>query len=190
MSRRTNHQAGIIRAAVKLFRSQGYAGTGLNEILSAAGAPKGSLYHYFPGGKEDVAVAAVQAGGQEVKRALEQLFKKGLSGAQMVETMAGFLSKGLTDSGYREGCPIATVLLETAPALESVTKAGQEVFESWRGIIGAALERDGFSPARAEQLAVLAVATLEGGLILARVESSPQPLASTVESILPLLHGA
>ncbi len=187
MAKRTNHKAAIIGAAVQLFRSQGFAATGLNEILSVANAPKGSLYHYFPGGKEDIAVAAVRTGGGEVTRALERLYEQGFSGAQIVETMAAFLSKGLADSDYREGCPVATVLLEAAPGLERVAAAGRGAFDSWRGVIRAALERDGYSGARAEQLAVLAVATMEGGLIVARVESSPQSLMSAINAIVPLL---
>lgn len=188
MARRTTHKSEIIKAAVTLFRKQGYTATGLNEILSVSGAPKGSLYHYFPGGKQDIAVAAVRAGGGEVTDALTNLYERGLTGAQLVERLATALSQGLAESGYEEGSPVATVLLETVPALERVAAAGREVFDDWRGVIGAALERDGLRPERARQLALLTVATLEGGLILARVESSTESLMRVVQAVLPLLR--
>lgn len=188
MARRTTHKSEIIKAAVTLFRKQGYTATGLNEILSVSGAPKGSLYHYFPGGKQDIAVAAVRAGGGEVTDALTNLYERGLTGAQLVETLATALSQGLAESGYEEGSPVATVLLETVPALDRVAAAGREVFADWRGVIGAALERDGLRPERARQLALLTVATLEGGLIVARVESSTESLMRVIQAVLPLLR--
>src|ERR1700732_1444302 len=104
------HRAPIIDAAVRLFRQQGYAGTGLNDIVDASGAPKGSLYHYFPAGKASIAVAAVEEAGRRVAETMTKLAGETRSTADLLRAHARLLSGWRRKAGFRGGFPVTTVL--------------------------------------------------------------------------------
>jgi TetR/AcrR family transcriptional regulator, lmrAB and yxaGH operons repressor len=122
------HRQPIVNAAVMLFRRQGYAGTGLNDIVDASDAPKGSLYHYFPAGKASIAVAAVEEAGRRVAETTSKLASEGRSTGDLVRAHARLLSGWMLKSGFRDGCPITTVLLELAPKDRSVAEAGRKAY--------------------------------------------------------------
>ncbi|MBV1934221.1 MAG: TetR/AcrR family transcriptional regulator, partial [Parvibaculaceae bacterium] len=92
MARKQKHRQPIIDASVTLFRRQGYASTGLNEIVDASGAPKGSLYYYFPDGKISIAVAAVTEAGERVVETLDQLCKECQTTADLLKAHARLLA--------------------------------------------------------------------------------------------------
>ena len=115
MAATPKHRAPIINAAVTLFRRQGYAGTGLNDIVDASGAPKGSLYHYFPKGKASIATAAIEEAGLRVARTVTDLAEETGSTAELLRAHARLLAGWMKASRFRDGCPITTVLLEMAP---------------------------------------------------------------------------
>src|SRR3954465_7962201 len=172
MSAPPRHRGAIVRAAAALFRRNGYSATGINEIAEVSGAPKGSLYHYFPGGKDQIAEAAVRFVGAGVVATREQLEQAHAGTASMIRAYCKLLAGWMAKSGFRDGCPISTTLLESAPQSPALTAAGREAFDSWRSVIARALVRDGLGKAEAKRLATLAVSAIEGSLILARVEGS------------------
>lgn len=176
MSAIPRHRDAIVQSAADLFRRQGYAATGLNEIVKESGAPKGSLYHYFPAGKEAIGAAAVAFSGARVAGTLQGLAKRHSHASGIVKAYGGLLASWMEQSGFRAGCPITTTLLETAPQSEEIAAAGVEAFALWRGIFVAALQRDGVVKKRAEQLGRFALSALEGSLILARAECSKAPI--------------
>jgi len=182
------HRAAIVAAAARLFRRQGYAATGVHEIASAAGAPKGSLYHYFPQGKDQIAEEAVRFAGARVAHTLRALADEAASTAELVRRYGVMLQGWMAQSGFRDGCPIATTLLETAPQLPGPTEAGREAFASWRGVIAAALARDGYAPADARRLSTLVVAAIEGALVLTRVQGDGQAVADVTAALARLLR--
>jgi TetR/AcrR family transcriptional regulator, lmrAB and yxaGH operons repressor len=188
MSTPPRHRGAIVRAAVTLFRRNGYAATGINEIAEVSGAPKGSLYHYFPGGKDQIAEAAVRFAGAGVVATLEQLAQEHDSAASMIAAYCKLLAGWMAKSGFRDGCPIATTLLESAPQSADMTAAGREAFAGWCAVVAGALLRDGFDRAEARRLATLAVAALEGALILARVEASAAPIDDVAKSLAAALQ--
>ena len=172
MPARARHRDPIINTAMRLFRRQGYASTGLNEIVAESGAPKGSLYHYFPDGKASIAVAAVERTPD--------------TGALIVEhakLLAGWMAK----SNFRDGSPIATVLLELCPQNREVSTAGKKAYAAQIGVLTKKLQADGFSISRADRLAVLALASFQGALIQARIERSRAPLMQMAEELSELL---
>lgn len=178
----------IIAAAARLFRRQGYAATGINEISSLAGAPKGSLYHYFPDGKDQIAAEAVRYAGARVATTLRALADETKSAADLVRRYGQMLQGWMAQSGFRDGCPITTTLLETAPQLPGPTEAGREAFADWHGIIASALARDGHSAADARKLATLVVAALEGALVLTRVEGDGRAIADVTAALTKVLR--
>jgi TetR/AcrR family transcriptional regulator, lmrAB and yxaGH operons repressor len=186
MSAPPRHRGAIVRAAATLFRRNGYAATGINEIAEMSGAPKGSLYHYFPDGKDQIAEAAVRFAGAGVVATLDKLAQEHDTAAAMIRAYCKLLAGWMAKSGFRDGCPIATTLLEAAPQSAGMTAAGREAFAGWCAVIARALIRDGFSKKEAARLATLTVSSLEGALILARVEASARP----IEDVAKALAGA
>ena len=182
------HRQPIINAAVTLFRRQGYSATGLNDIVHESGAPKGSLYHYFPSGKPSIAVAAVKEAGRRVVETVSQLATKTSSTGELIEEHARLLVRWMRKSGFRDGCPITTVLLELAPEDRSVAQAGREAYAARLAILTEKLIADGFPAARAKRLAGLCVSAIQGALIQARVERSGAPIEAAADELASMLH--
>ena len=165
------HREKIVRAAADLFRRAGYAATGTNDIVARSGAPKGSLYHYFPGGKAEIGAAAVAYAGKRVEATLAELLARHDGDAVATVRAYGALLTGwLERSGYRDGCPIATVLLEVAPSEAGIAEAGRSALAGWAALFARVLDSRGVEAGRAGDLGTLAVTLIEGSLIQARVE--------------------
>lgn len=181
------HRQPIIAAAVALFRQKGYSATGLNDIVDSSGAPKGSLYHYFPEGKASIAVAAVEEAGRRVAATVAQVARQTPSTGELLKEHARLLAGWMRKSGFRDGCPITTVLLELAPQNRAVTQAGREAYMARLTLLREKLIADGFPAARAERLAGLCVSALQGALIQARVERSGAPIENAAEELAGML---
>jgi AcrR family transcriptional regulator len=173
---------------VALFRRQGFARTGLNDIVDISGAPKGLLYHYFPLGKSSIAVAAVEEAGRRLVATVEILASECGSTGELLRAHASLLAGWMQKSGFRNGCPITTVLLELAPRERAVTEAGRKAYAARLAILGRKLVEDGFVKARADALAVLCTSALQGALIQARVERSGRPIEVTAAELARLLE--
>jgi len=186
MAAEPRHRGRIVRTAAMLFRRNGYAATGTNEIVAVSGAPKGSLYHYFPAGKAEIAAEAVTYAGGVVEATLKALTGEHATAASAIRAYGHLLKGWFARSGYREGCPIATTVLELAPDAARVADAGQAVYRTWTALFAAALIRDGVAAERAAALARTAIAAFQGALILARVERDAAPIADVTAEIAAL----
>jgi TetR/AcrR family transcriptional repressor of lmrAB and yxaGH operons len=184
------HRDAIVRTAVRLFRQQGYAATGLNQLVAESGAPKGSLYHYFPDGKASIAAAAVSAAGERVTHTLRELAAQGLSPGDRLRRYGALLAGWMSASGFRDGCPIATTLLETAPQAEAVRAAGERALGAWHDAFAGQLVEQNVAPDRAKRMASLAVAAIEGALLQARVQRSGVPIVDAAEEVAAVFDGA
>lgn len=184
------HRQAIVDAAVTLFRQRGYAATGLNDIVALSGAPKGSLYHYFPAGKASIGEAAVREAGRRIGETVRELAASAPSAGALIRAHATLLAQWMAQSGYRDGAPMTTVLLENAPADAAITAAGLAALGEWRAILAERLIADGFSSERAARLAMLAIATLDGALIQARVVQSAAPIEAAAGELEALLAAA
>lgn len=174
-------------SAVKLFRRHGYAATGVSDILRLAGAPKGSLYYHFPGGKEALGAAAVAEAGALVTRTLRDIAAAADGPADFIERYCTLLSRWLQESGFRSGCPIATTLLETAPRSDAIRSAGARALNDWVAVISdvfSAGNRLGADAAR--RRATLVIAAVEGALLLARTHRSIEPLQQLGDELIAL----
>lgn len=190
MSAAPKHRDAIVAAAAALFRRQGYAGTGLNDIVALSGAPKGSLYHYFPAGKTAIAEAAVRLSGANASRTLEELAVKSRNAGDLIGAYASLLAGWIEKSGFTDGNAITTTLLEMAPHDAPVTAAGREALDSWRRILAGKLTADGIKPARARALAAMAAAAIDGSLIQARVECSPAVIHQVAKEVAAAFRAA
>lgn len=190
MAAQAKHRDEIVRTAAVLFRRQGYAGTGTNQIVAVSGAPKGSLYHYFPQGKEQIAQAAVEHAGALVRTTLARLLDQEPTPGAALRAYAVLLAGWLRESDFQDGCPITTTLLELAPVSRAVTDAGRAAFDGWTGVLAQALVSSGASGVQARRLATLAIAALEGALVLARVQQDTAPVIDAVADVAALFDAA
>ncbi len=188
MAAKAKHRDKIVRTAARLFRRDGYAATGTNDIVAASGAPKGSLYHYFPAGKAQIAAEAVAFAAEKVTQTLRDLAGRPGHPADAVRAYGALLAGWMERSGFRDGCPITTILLELAPAEAAVTAAGQAAFDGWTAIFAATLTASGVRPGQARALSVTAIAAFEGALILARTAGSVRPIEEVTAEIARLFE--
>lgn len=170
------HRDAIVEAALRLFRRSGYAASGMNDIVEASGAPKGSVYHYFPDGKAAIAVAAIELAGRRAVATLTDLDKTSATVGALLEAYAARLGGWLSKSGFRDGCPITTVVLELAPQDRAVTAAAREAFAARKRVIAQRLVKEGWPESEAPELASLCISAIQGALIQSRLERSVQPL--------------
>lgn len=166
----------MIETAVSLFQKSGYHATSWRTLVEAAGTPWGSQHHHFPGGKEELGVAAVALGGGGVADAIDRTFAQAGSAAEAIRAWCRLNAELLEKSGFVRGCPIATVALEASADSEALRAAVKKTFERWKRLLAKHLRAEGIEGGRAAELATLSLLTLEGALLLARVQRSREPL--------------
>ncbi len=177
----------ILDTTAELFRRQGYTGTGMKQIAAEAAAPFGSLYHFFPGGKEDLGRETILASG----KLYTQLFAAIALEAPDVVTAVGDFFAGaaetLRETDYADACPIATVALEVASTSEPLREATVEVFTEWLDGATHYFVFAGISPERSRELAFAMLCLLEGAFIFSRAMRSTESLhvagATAVEAV-------
>jgi TetR/AcrR family transcriptional regulator, lmrAB and yxaGH operons repressor len=184
---RSDSKDAFIAATQKLLRRQGYAATGLADIIRESQAPKGSLYFHFPEGKEELAVTAMTSAGMQLGGLIRRILDAGETPLDGLEDLIAAMAAALEASGYLDGCPIATVTLEAAAGSPAIRHTASTAFGVWTAEIARALERDGLEPAAAKRRATLVLAVIEGALILSRAEQSTAPLMSVREELRELL---
>ncbi|MBK8112023.1 MAG: TetR/AcrR family transcriptional regulator [Saprospiraceae bacterium] len=176
----------LIQVTARLIREKGMAATGINEIITTAGLPKGSMYHYFPGGKEELVKAALHS----YKDWLGQSFKARMKGSTTAEQglcgIVDFFIHDLTTSHYVAGCPVATVALESAGTAPGVTEGVREVMDHWIASLCAYLQYKGL--AGNLTTATDFITHLEGALVMARIYQSTEPLERLKLKITELLQ--
>ena len=188
MGKGAQTRARIIEAAAALFERQGYAATGLNEVLATSGAPRGSLYYHFPGGKEELAAAVVDRHAEQFGDMLTAVLASPAAllpaATRAIELMAERID------GAQEpcdaGCPVANVALEMAGRSEDLQRATRAAFEGWVAQITALLTRDGFAEDDAARRARALLSAIEGALILSRSYGDSSPLDDVIH-VLPML---
>ncbi len=183
MKKAETHKQHLVRTAMRLFRRQGYASTGLQQILAESGAPKGSLYYYFPQGKEALGEAAVVMAGGMVQEMLSDLAARHKSPKRFVRAYCKVMAGWMEESGYGSGCPIATTLLETVPESPAITESGRVAIDGWIDVIAGVLVNGDFDAKTARRRAQLIVAAMEGALILSRVRQSSRPILDVADLI-------
>lgn len=165
-----------MESATELFSRQGFGATGIKAVLAAAEAPYGSLYHFFPGGKQELGAAALAHGGARYRELLESVYPPG---ADVVEATADSFVQAagmLEETDYGYACPIATIALEVANNDELMRTAAAEAFESWLEVLQERFTTAGMTAERAREVAVEIFCLIEGSVLLARTTRSSAPL--------------
>ena len=174
----------LVKTMQSALQSRGLHGVGLSEILKTAGLPKGSLYYHFPGGKEELALAAIANAEQEMARFLEQVFARF---ADPLDALAAWIDSALqriAASRFKLGCPLAAAALDCSPEDTDLLLALHGAFTNLRDQLAGHISRAGFPTDAATDLAVLVLTSYEGGLMMARAAGSTDPIERAFRALL------
>jgi len=176
MGKAVDSKGKTLAAAAALFRRQGYHGTALQDILAAAGSPRGSLYFHFPKGKQEIGSSALAQSGETVSKTIAQAAETAKDAETFLACVIRGMAAELEKSNYRDGCPIATTALETSAQSEVLGAASRAAFQKWELEIKRGLFRFGLPAGDADLVATLVLSQLEGALLLSRTYRSLEPL--------------
>jgi AcrR family transcriptional regulator len=166
----------IVEAGAELLQRRGYSATGVKEIVAAAQAPFGSLYHHFPGGKEQLGAEVIAFSGAEYAKLGPLIFGAAPDAVTGVRMFFDGAADHLAESNWLAGCPIATVALEVANTSEPLREATAAVFTSWVDGLTHTFTAAGLTKPQAREVATKFVAALEGAFILAQTWRDAAPL--------------
>jgi TetR/AcrR family transcriptional repressor of lmrAB and yxaGH operons len=173
----------MIHAAAELFRQRGYHATTFSDVVRDSGAPRGSTYFHFPGGKAELAREAIARAGDEIEEMVAEAARHAADPGSLVRALAQIFASRLERSGYQSGCAIATMVLELAPQDEEFRADFDRVFARWRAALVTRFEPLGLAPDRAAVLADLTISALEGALLLSRAARSIEPFNTTIDAL-------
>lgn len=189
MARQTRER--IVEVTGELLRERGYAGTGLKAISTASGAPFGSVYHFFPDGKKELAAAALRHAADGYARHVSEVLAE--AGTDLVAAVRHAFARAaqvLVDTGYADACPIATVALEVASSNEALRQVTADIFEGWLTVLDSLFSAAGLDADTARRLSTLFLAALEGGFLLSRSARNPAAMHALGDSVAEAVQAA
>ncbi|MEU9116542.1 TetR/AcrR family transcriptional regulator [Streptomyces sp. NPDC048483] len=166
----------ILETAARLLQHQGYEGTGIKQIAREAQATFGSVYHFFPGGKQELAIAAIQHSDQEYLELLRAALGAVDDPADAVLALADGLADALRASDWADGCPVTTTALETSGTSPDIQRVCAAAFQSWQAVVHDKLSACGIADPDAGELAATVINTLGGAEVSAQVLRDDEPL--------------
>ncbi|HET9067874.1 MAG TPA: TetR/AcrR family transcriptional regulator [Amaricoccus sp.] len=173
----------MLETTARLLQHRGYHGTALSDILAASGAPRGSLYFHFPGGKDQLVIEATRLAVAETSRFLRATLDAAPGPAEGVRQFFAAAGALLVETDYSFGCPVAPVILDAPDALPELAEVCRQAFEEWVGLFRARFEAAGIPAGRAERLALLVEAAMEGLLLIARAHRDTGALDLVAEEL-------
>jgi TetR/AcrR family transcriptional regulator, lmrAB and yxaGH operons repressor len=183
MPKRSDSKDRMIAAARRLFREHGYFGTALSDVVAESSAPRGSLYFHFPGGKEELATEVALMHSADAIAHINRAAGTTGTAAELIAAFIGRPRDELIASGYREGCAVAPIIIESTPASAQLTDTARRGFQDVIAALAARLTEKGIPESRAGRLALNAVTAMEGALILSRVLGSPEPFDAAIAEL-------
>jgi TetR/AcrR family transcriptional repressor of lmrAB and yxaGH operons len=183
-------QSQIIATTCELLEQQGFHSTGLNQIVNVSGAPKGSLYYYFPGGKDEIAEAAIEWAGRRVAERIRAHLSGESDAAVAVRQFVLLIAEQVEASGFRSGGPLLTVAMETATTNERLNLACRQAYSLLLAAFEEKLLVCGWSDEQAQALATMINASIEGGVILSRTQHSAAPLRVVADQLERLVRAS
>jgi AcrR family transcriptional regulator len=185
---RTDTRQKMLVSSVELLRERGAAGVTVDAVLSRSQSPRGSVYHHFPGGRGEILSEALQLAGDTISDIVERATGQGSLAA--LRRFGRFWSKILLESDFNAGCPVVSVAVGASPDDQHLQPAVREIFDRWHQALVAAIIADGVDPQRADRLATMAVAAIEGAIILCRLQRSTTPLDDVITEFEALIASA
>jgi TetR/AcrR family transcriptional repressor of lmrAB and yxaGH operons len=189
---RERHERGttkrrMLTSAAEVMRERGAAGVTIDEVLSRSGAPRGSVYHHFPGGRNQILLEALQFAGDSMSTAIGDAACQGPMA--LLREFVDHWEDVLRDSDFAAGCPVVAAAISTCDEDPRLSEDAAQIFDRWRAALTRSFIADGFGDSEAAALASTMLAAVEGAVILCRSLRSPQPLRDVAENIEFLVNG-
>jgi TetR/AcrR family transcriptional repressor of lmrAB and yxaGH operons len=178
---RTDSRASMVRGAVSLIRTRGVNATSFSDVLAESGAPRGSIYHHFPKGKEQLAGEAIRWTSERVLA--HQRACRATTAAGVLDCFIDMWRQVVLASGGAAGCVVAGVAIDTVADDRAVMDLVRATFRSWVDLLSEQLVAVGVPVRRASRIAVAVVAGMEGALILCRAEGDSGPLETVAAEL-------
>ncbi len=179
----------MIISAALILREKGLTGTSFGDVIQHSGAPRGSIYHHFPGGKTQLVEEAVRYAGDYIAGTIDRAARDGDPVAALKAFTAAWKTV-LEASDYRAGCPVVAVAVEAHDEDSGLTDAACDAFASWRSSLARLLRSRGVPEARSRRLATTTVAAIEGAVVICRTSRSLQPLADVGREMEDMIEHA
>lgn len=186
----TDTRTRMIEATALLLRQRGYHGTSLNDILSASGAPRGSLYFHFPGGKDQLVIEVTRASVADVTERLGAALSEESDPTVAVHHIYQSVARMLEENEFSLGCPVAPVVLDAPNDVPDLVEICRSAFEQWIGLLRRAFVRAGIPERRAQALALLVESSLEGLMVIARATRDRTPVLTVADEVAALVEQA
>src|SRR5215470_11946622 len=177
----------MIDSAVALLRERGAAGVTVESVLARSGAPRGSVYHHFPGGRSELILAAARQAGDHIAAMIDQSVADGDPRAAL-DRFVQFWKHALNATDYLAGCPIVALSVGSHQDTPEAAELVREVFTRWHHALRNLLTAHGLPTERARRLATLVVSAIEGAIILCRAHRDAGPLDDVLAEVAPLLE--
>ena len=176
MPAQRKHREPIVDTAISLFRREGYRGIELNRIVRASGAPKGSVYHYFPKGKPAIAIAAIEESVDQMVELVRAVARQSDGPEEFIKGYTSVIAARLRQSEFRDGCTLTTIMLELAPEDRDVMKTGLVYYSKLTALICELLSERKYGEMEAMKIATLWITTVQGSYLQSKVYQSTEPL--------------
>jgi AcrR family transcriptional regulator len=171
----------MLVSASELLRQRGAAGVTIDAVLARSGAPRGSVYHHFPGGRRQILREALHFAGEEIAAKIDTA--AGTSGTALLRQFADMWREALTASDYSAGCPVLAAAIGSGQDEQQLASLASDIFTRWRTASTQAYLREGFEPGEASALADTAIAAMEGAVVLCRSARSLEPLEDVTKQL-------
>jgi TetR/AcrR family transcriptional regulator, lmrAB and yxaGH operons repressor len=176
----------MLDSAVLLLRERGAAGVTVDAVLAHSGAPRGSVYHHFPGGRNELLLGAVRLSGDYIAAMVDESVAAGDAQAT-VERLGRFWKRALTNTDYRAGCPVVAMALDSREDIPDAAELVREIFARWQKALSELLLANGFPAERAQRVGTMIVSSIEGAIILCRARRDLAPLDDVLIELATLL---
>jgi len=175
----------MVQSAASLIGKRGMNATSFSDVLADSGAPRGSIYHHFPEGKRQLSECAMRLTSDQILAYMRASTATTAHG--VLRHFTSLFRQVVVASGGSAGCAVAGVTIDVADDEDDLLVVARDAFQSWVSLLAAQLEGTGVPTTRAYGVAVISIASVEGGLILCRAERSDEPLRVVEEELLALL---
>ncbi|MBV4431269.1 TetR/AcrR family transcriptional regulator [Clostridium tyrobutyricum] len=186
MNSKNNSREKILNAATKFFQANGFNGTGLNEILKESKSPKGSLYYYFPEGKEQLALEAIQLASTSIVKKVKNTLSKHTDPVKAIKYLINNIINDLKQENKLQDISISLIALETYSSNERLRKACKNAFTALSNVYTDKLIESGFPEQRAEELGMTIEIMIEGAITICVTRNDTAPL-STISNSMDIL---
>ena len=179
----------ILTAAAELMRRKGYGAVGMKDITEASGAPIGSLYHHFPGGKVQIAREALINAGAAYALLIPAIVDQYTDLGDAIDGVFTQAAQDMSGTGFANMCPVASVAAEVADTVEELREASASVFAGWVDAGSAYFSSRGLDASRAREVTFALISALEGAFVIARTMRDTEPLLAAGRALAPRYRG-